>query len=110
MKLRDMTEPTSLDGLTLAYEQGIESCSSEVLVQLIHDLKVLLQKRSFLLINEILRTADFSLLSPEAIVAILRVLSASKSELYEWKSSLLRAINVLNDRELETDQILRGLV
>ena len=101
--------PANLESLELARAEGIENCSSEVLVGLIHALKVLMQGHSYQVLDHILRTAEFDSYSPEAIVAVLRVSSAAKSKLYEWRGAVVRAKNELAARGLEVDRILEGL-
>ena len=108
--LRQSSQPASLEILMLAYEEGIERCSNEVLVNVVHELKVLMQNQSYQVLEHILRAADFSSLSPEAIVAILRVPSSARSILYEWRGAVVRAKSEMTERGLETDRILEGLL
>lgn len=104
------SEPANLEILVLAFNEGPDRCSNEVLVGLVHELKVLMQSHSYQVLNNILRTAEFNSLSPEAVVAILRVPSAAKSLLREWRSAVARAKTELTARGLEADRILEGLL
>lgn len=104
------SEPASLEILALAFDEGPDGCSNEVLVGLVHELKVLMQNHSYQVLNQILRTAEFNSLSPEAVVAILRVPSAAKTILREWRSAVARAKAELTARGLEADRILEGLL
>lgn len=103
------SETVSLDFVQDIYEQGRESVSSDLLVRVIHAVKVLMRNDLLGLLEMLLRDIDFSSVAPEAVVALIRTSSPVRSKLMNWRPAVKRAQHEFSQRGLDADRILVGL-
>lgn len=61
-------------------------------------------------VDSALQMADVSQLSPELLVGLARVTAAVAVKLSSWKDFVIRVRDELNNRELPSDEMLKGLL
>ena len=101
--------PLDLAFVDKVVQEGREQCSKLALATLIQNLKRLMRLQLFSIIDQILAERPWDQLSPEAMIAFLRVTSPVKSNLAEWRPSLHAVRAELETRRLNAAALLEGL-
>lgn len=108
-KNNQLLKQSSPEWLDKAYAGGSEETCSEVLIQMISELKNLMVNNKFSEIDETFSIIKIKDISPESIVGVLRITYSVKSKLYKWYPFLRNASNEFKRRKMNADELLIGL-
>jgi hypothetical protein len=107
---RGSSNSVDLAWLTAAIDAGRESCSKQILVDLITGLCELLSDQQYSSVDIVLRSLDASRLSPEVLLASTRTSYPVRHKLAAWRPLVIRMRQEFANRHFEADKMLQGLI
>jgi hypothetical protein len=103
-------DPVSPGWIQTVLRDGRQSTSTASFMKLVDALEDALAQSDFETIDKVLIHLDYSQISPEAMVALLRTTYQARSSLQAWSAAVQKIKDELNRRGVDGQRVLAGLL
>jgi hypothetical protein len=102
-------DPLGVDWVKAIMRDGCQETSTDVFVNMIGGLEDLLNRHNFALLDRLLSSIDYRRISPEAMIAFVRVTYQARSDLQAWQTAVETIRDELTRRGFDGPRMLTGL-